>query len=177
MENSMSITQLSSQQIDSLRAELSDLLIDVVDGGASVSFLAPLTREAADTFWQGVAADVAKGTRRVLVANVEGCVAGCVHLAIATQPNAPHRVEVQKLLVRTNFRRRGLATALMGAAEQETQKLGRTLIVLDTEQGSNGERLYEQLGYQRAGIIPAFARSSGGGFHATVLFYKHLNGE
>jgi GNAT superfamily N-acetyltransferase len=170
----MTIAHLSADEIHALRPELAALLIDAVDGGAAVSFLAPLSHVAADTFWQGVAADVVAGTRLVLVAKVDGRVVGCVHLAIATQMNAPHRVEIQKMLVHSAYRRRGLATALLAAAEAETVRLGRTLIVLDTEEGSAGETLYAKCGYQRAGLIPNFARSSGGGFHATVLFYKML---
>jgi ribosomal protein S18 acetylase RimI-like enzyme len=170
----MDIAQLAAEEIAAFRPELSALLIDAVDGGASVSFLAPLAREAADAYWQGVGADVASGTRVVLVARSGGQVAGCVHLAIATQPNARHRAEIQKLLVHSAHRRRGLARALMAAAEDEAQRLGRSLLVLDTEEGSHAERLYEQLGYQRAGVIPQFARSSSGGLRGTVLFYKQL---
>ena len=170
----MSIEQLSAAQIETLRPELSALLIDAVDGGASVSFLAPLAREAADAYWQGVGADVVSGARAVFVAMVEGQVAGCVHLAMAGQPNARHRAEIQKLLVHSAYRRRGLATALMAAAEAEAQRLGRSLVVLDTEQDSHAERLYAQLGYLRAGVIPHFARSSSGDLHGTVLFYKQL---
>jgi ribosomal protein S18 acetylase RimI-like enzyme len=170
----MNITQLSAQEIDRYCPELSALLIDAVDGGASVSFLAPLAREAADAYWQAVAADVAEGTRMVFVARIHDQMAGCVHLAIATQPNANHRAEIQKLLVHSAYRRRGLATRLMAAAEEAAQKLGRSLVVLDTEQDSHAERLYERLGYRRAGVIPEFARSSTGALHGTVLFYKQL---
>lgn len=168
----MSVTLFSSEEIHARRSELSDLLIDVVDGGAAVSFLAPLAQESADRFWDGVAADVAAGTRLVFVAQVESCVAGCVHLVLATQPNGQHRAEIQKLLVHSAYRRRGLASALMQAAEAEARRIGRTTLVLDTEQGAIAEQLYERWGYQRAGTIPQFARSSSGGLHATVLFYK-----
>ena len=170
----MKITKLAADEIHSLRSQLSDLLIDVVDGGAAVSFLAPMPRDAADAFWQGVADDIAKGTRTVLVAVIDDRVVGCVHLALAMQPNGRHRAEVQKLLVHSRYRRRGVATALMTAAEAEAQGMGRSLLVLDTESGSLGEQLYMQLGYQRAGVIPHFARSSNGNMHATVVFYKQL---
>ena len=176
----MSIVQLSAEGISARLPELSALLTDAVDGGASVSFLAPLARATADGFWHGVAADVAQGTRVVLVATGDGFegvkeqIAGCVHVTIATQPNAAHRVEIQKLLVHSAHRRRGVATALMAAAEDAARTLGRTLIVLDTEAGSVAEQLYAQLGYQRVGQIPQFARSSSGALHGTVLFYKQL---
>jgi GNAT superfamily N-acetyltransferase len=166
--------QLSVDDIDSLRPQLSALLIDAVDGGASVSFLAPMARDAADAFWQGVGADVAGGTRLVFAAKVDRCVAGCVHLVVATQPNARHRAEIQKLLVHSAYRRRGLATALMAAAEEAAQRIGRPLLVLDTEEGSHAEKLYERLGYVRVGSIPRFALSSSGELHGTVLFYKYL---
>ena len=171
----MEIACFSADEIAARGAELSDLLIDVVDGGAAVSFLAPMSREVADVFWQGVGAEVAQQTRTVLVALVDGRVAGCVHLSLAMQPNGRHRAEIQKLLVHSAYRRRGIATALMAAAESEAQRLGRTLLVLDTEEGAAGEKLYTLLGYQRAGVIPDFARSSHGPMHATVLFYKQVS--
>jgi GNAT superfamily N-acetyltransferase len=170
----MSVALFSGEEIHARRSELSELLIDVVDGGAAVSFLAPLAQESADGFWDGVAADVAAGTRLVFVAQVENCVAGCVHLVLATQPNGQHRAEIQKLLVHSAYRRHGLAGALMQAAETEARRIGRTTLVLDTEEGAVAEQLYERWGYRRAGMIPQFARSSSGGFHGTVLFYKLL---
>jgi GNAT superfamily N-acetyltransferase len=173
----MEITKLSADECGLYQVDLSDLLIDAVDGGAAVSYLAPLGRDAADAFWQTVADDVAKGTRVVIVALIDNHVVGCVHLSLAMQPNGRHRAEIQKLLVHSAYRRRGVATALMAAAEAEAQGMGRSLLVLDTEAGGLAEQLYEQLGYQRAGVIPLFAASSSGGLHSTVLFYKHLGND
>ncbi len=170
----MEIIQLSAQQIEANGSVLAALLIDVVEGGASVSFLAPLAQEKADAFWQQVGSDVAGESRIVLVSQVDGEIVACVHLALATQPNAGHRAEIQKLLVRSAYRRQGLATQLMVAAEAEAQRLGRTTIVLDTEVSNPAEELYTRLGYRRAGVIPEFARSSNGALHGTVLFYKLL---
>lgn len=151
------------------------LLRDVVDGGSSVNFIAPLADEVAQTFWERVSREAEAGERIVLGAWDGEGLAGCVHLVLATQPNGCYRAEVQKLLVHSRFRRRGIAAALMRAAEAAARAAGRRLIVLDTERGSDAERLYARLGYERAGIIPQFAlRYDGSALIDTVIFYRLL---
>lgn len=158
--------------------ELALLLQDAVDGGASVGFLAPLDAAEARAYWQGVAADVAAG-RRLLFAALNGdpggAVVGSVQLYLEGRPNGSHRGEVNKLLVLTSARRRGIATALMQALHAAATASGRSLLVLDTVQGDHAERLYERLGYTAAGVIPRYARSSAGGLDPTVYMYKELD--
>jgi len=150
------------------------LLQDTVADGASVGFLPPLSREHAEQYWSAVFQEVAQGSRVILVARDAGRIVGSVQLALVTKPNARHRAEVQKLLVLSSQRRRGIGQALMQAVEQAACDERRTLLVLDTIQGGTAERLYRRWGYQEAGVIPGFARSASGTLDSTVIFYKTL---
>ena len=171
-----SIVRCEGPEIEARLADFCELLSDVVDGGASVNFVAPLDPQIARTYWSRVAGDVRAG-QRVVVAALDGdAVVGCAHLVPAQQPNGPHRAEVQKVLVHGAHRRKGIAQALMAAIEDEARQLGRWLLVLDTETGSAAVGLYEKLGYIDIGGVPEFALSSDGtAFRANVIFYKRLD--
>ena len=168
------IERLSEEQARPILPELVALLQDAVHNGSSVGFLPPLTSETAEEYWLETLSEVAQGKRILLVSSEAGDVAGAAQLALATKQNGLHRAEVQKLIVHTRFRRRGIARALMCAAEESARAAGRTLLVLDTEQGSVAEKLYEKCEYTRAGVIPQYALSAGGSLITTVLFYKLL---
>ena len=157
---------------------LADVLIDCVDGGASVSFLAPLPRDRALAFWRGALDAAARGERVVLVAEdaATGRVVGTVQVVLAMPDNQPHRAEVAKMLVRRDARRRGLGAELMRAAEAAARAAGRTLLVLDTATGGDAERLYARLGWRRCGVIPGYALLPHGGLCGTTLFYRELTG-
>jgi GNAT superfamily N-acetyltransferase len=155
-------------------AGLSALLIDCVEGGSSVSFMHPLTRERADTFWRKVAADVTAGARALLVAEDGAGICGTVQLVLDMPENQPHRAELVKMLVHRRKRRRGLGAALMRAAESMALDCGRTLLVLDAVTGDAGERLYTRLGWTRVGIIPRYALMPDGAYCATTFFYREL---
>ncbi|MFN2539687.1 MAG: GNAT family N-acetyltransferase [Mycobacteriales bacterium] len=153
--------------------KLVELLVATVNAGASVSFVAPLSQEAASSYWLSVAEQVARGERIVLATDD---LTGCIHLVLATQPNGLHRAEVQKMLVHPAARRQGLGRSLLAAAEAHARTIGRTLLVLDTEQGSAGEDLYRACGWQRVGTIPDFALNGAGtALIPTVFFYKLLS--
>jgi acetyltransferase len=152
---------------------LMDLLKDSVDSGASIGFLAPLTAGEGREFWRAVRGELADG-RILLGAYVDGKLVGSVQLAPVAKANARHRAEVQKLIVLQAYRGRGIAKALMAAIERKASELGRWLLVLDTVPQQPAEKLYERLGYQRAGVVPDYAEKSGGGFDPTVIFYKRL---
>ena len=163
------------QVSDVQRRQLSELLIDCVDGGASVSFMHPLTMERADAFWQRVAAGVAAGERALLVAeDAQGMIVGTVQLEFDLPENQPHRADVAKMLVHRRARRQGLAERLMRAAEDLARASGKTLLVLDTVTGGDAERLYARLGWQRVGSIPDYALFPRGGRCATTYFYRAL---
>jgi GNAT superfamily N-acetyltransferase len=156
-------------------AGLADVLLDCVDGGASVSFMSPLPRERALQFWHGVADGVARGERALLLAeDAQGGVVGTVHLVLAQPDNQPHRADVAKMLVHRRARRSGVAAALMQAAERVAIAEGKTLLVLDTVTGGDAERLYERQGWQRCGVIPDYALWPRGGYCATTVFFKPL---
>jgi acetyltransferase len=154
--------------------QLADLLIDAVESGASVGFMPPLSRDDAVAYWRGVIDAMREGSR-ILLAGLDGDrVDGSVQLALETRANGNHRAELIKLFVHRRARRRGLGKALMAAAESGARQMGRTLLVLDTRKGGEAERLFESIGWQRAGEIPEYARSGDGSLHTTVFFYRRL---
>jgi len=153
---------------------LSELLIDCVEGGASVSFMHPLTRERAAAFWRRVAQAVGAGERALLVAEDARGLCGTVQLILAQPENQPHRADLAKMLVHRRARRRGLGAALMRAAEATARDCGKSVLVLDAVTGGDAERLYERLGWQRVGVIPDYALFPRGGFCSTTIFYRNL---
>jgi GNAT superfamily N-acetyltransferase len=161
-----------------LAEALADLLVDVVEGGASVGFLWPLPRERARSFWEDTLARVARGERILFVAEerATGAIVGTVHVILTSPDNQAHRGEVAKMQVRRSARRAGLGAALLREAEAAALAAGKTLLVLDTATGDDAERLYERLGWVRVGEIPGYARwPRGEGYCATTLFYRRLD--
>jgi ribosomal protein S18 acetylase RimI-like enzyme len=152
---------------------LSAVLIDCVEGGASVSFMLPMTRAKADTFWRNAAAGVARGERVVLSAEDETGIVGTVQIILAQPENQPHRGDLAKMLVHRRARRRGIGEALLVAAERSARDAGKTLLVLDTA-SDDAERLYARQGWQRCGIIPNYALLPDGRPCATTYFFKSL---
>jgi GNAT superfamily N-acetyltransferase len=148
-------------------------LQDAVHGGASVGFLAPLAEETALRYWQRVFGQLSDGLC-LWAAESDGKIIGSVQLDLCGKENGRHRAEVQKLLVHSAFRGRGVSTRLMRAAEDFARADGRTLLVLDTQAGSVAESVYRHLGWRPAGQIPDYAANPNGMLHATVYFYKHL---
>jgi GNAT superfamily N-acetyltransferase len=163
------LQQLSPADID----ELAQVLVDCVDGGASVSFMHPLTLPRARAFWQQVADDVARGERALLVAEDAAGIAGTVQLVLAQPENQPHRADLAKMLVLRRARRQRVGAALLAAAEQAARDCGKTLLVLDTA-SADAERLYERAGWQRCGRVPGYALLPHGGLCDTHFFYREL---
>lgn len=152
---------------------LAGLLMDCVEGGASVSFLWPLERAKALAFWQGVAHGVAAGERILLVAEAGPELLGTVQLVTGQPENQPHRADLAKMLVRRSARRQGVGAALLAAAEAAALDAGRTLLVLDTA-SAEAERLYARGGWVRVGAVPGYALLPDGAPCATVFYYKRL---
>jgi GNAT superfamily N-acetyltransferase len=155
---------------------LADLLIDCVEGGASVSFMWPLPRERALAFWRGVAGGVTRGERVLLVAeDAAGRILGTVQLITGLPDNQPHRADVAKMLVHRSARRLGLATRLMRRLDDEARAERKTVLVLDTVTGGDAQRLYQREGWQHAGDVPKYALMPDGSFCGTSFYYKHLS--
>lgn len=164
------LAALTAAQID----DLAEVLKDCVDGGASVSFMQPFGLDAARAFWHQVAAGVAAGERALLGAeDADGRLVGTVQLVLAQPPNQPHRADLSKLLVHRRARRAGVAEALMRAAEALARAHGKTLLVLDTA-SDTAARLYERLGWQKAGVIPDYALLPAGGLCDTTYYWRRV---
>ncbi len=152
---------------------LAEVLIDCVDGGASVSFMSPLRLEKAIDFWRSVAKAVANGERALLVAEDAAGIVGTVQLILDQPENQPHRADLSKMLVHRRARRRGAGAAVLRAAEEVARELGKTLLVLDTASG-DAERLYARQGWIRVGVVPGYALWPTGGLCDTTFFYRLL---
>ena len=154
---------------------LSDVLIDCVEGGASVSFMLPMSRAKAEAFWRSTSASVGRGERVVLVADdATGAIVGTVQVILAQPENQPHRGDLAKMLVHRRARRQGIGAALLAAGERRALSAGKTLLVLDTASG-DAERLYARHGWQRCGQIPSYALWPDGTPCATTIFFKFLS--
>lgn len=156
-------------------AALCEVLIDCVEGGASVSFMQPLSPAKAEAFWRGVANALALGERALLVArDTAGQIVGTVQVVLGQPENQSHRGDISKLLVHRHARCHGLGAALMLAAEQSAKLAGKSVLVLDTATGGGAEALYQRMGWQRCGSIPDYALWPNGGLCATSIYYKSL---
>jgi ribosomal protein S18 acetylase RimI-like enzyme len=158
------------EHIDALAA----VLLDCVDGGASVSYMAPFSHEDARSAFGGFAAEAEQGRRLILAAFTQSRLVGSVQVILALPPNQPHRAEIAKLLVHRSARRRGVAELLMESAEAEARAEGKTLLVLDAVTGGDAARLYERLGWTTVGVIPGYALYPDGRPCDTTVFWKEL---
>nr|WP_244549203.1 GNAT family N-acetyltransferase [Bradyrhizobium canariense] len=160
---------------DTAIEQLASVLVDCVEGGASVSFMPPFSGEDGQKFFRKIAGSVASGDTVLLAAKLAGRIVGTVQLGLDTPPNQPHRADVKKMLVHRSVRGRGIGAALMSAVEQEARRCGRWLLVLDTVPGENGYRLYIRAGWTQSGIIPDYALFPDGRLCDTAVFWKRLN--
>lgn len=174
MNGAIDIRRLTPAEISDCIGDLSSILIDCVEGGASVSFMAPLTRDRADAFWTRTRSRVAAGTSELLVAQLDGSLVGTVQIVMSPAENQAHRADLAKMLVHRQARRRGVGRALIIAAENLARHLGKTLLVLDTVSGSEAERLYKSLNWITVGRIPGYALFPDGRPCDTTYFYKDL---
>jgi len=168
------IERLQSPAANADIRALAGLLVDAVNSGAAMSFLAPLSVERAEAWWRET---IAESDQRAifLVARTDGEVVGSVQLQPVWAPNQPHRADIVKLLVHRELRRAGLGTQLMHAIEGEARRAGFRLLTLDAKRGGAAERLYRRTGWIHAGTIPRFALEPDGTMHDAVIFYKDLD--
>ncbi|WP_339413417.1 GNAT family N-acetyltransferase [Pseudomonas sp. EA_35y_Pfl2_R5] len=171
----LSIARLAAADFESYRQGLGSLLLDCVAHGASVGFLADLDIDAANIYFDQVLAGMRDGTHLLWLAHDQGEVLGSVQLVLCQKPNGLNRAEVQKLLVHSNSRRRGIANSLMQCLEGEAAELQRGLLYLDTEAGSDAEAFYQALGYTCIGGLPDYACGPDGQYRANAIYYKTLS--
>jgi GNAT superfamily N-acetyltransferase len=160
---------LDDTQLD----ELADVVIDCVDGGASVNFMHPMSRHGAVAFWRRVAEGVAAGERALLAAADAHGLCGTVQLVLDQPENQPHRADLSKMLVHRRARRQGVGAALLQAAEETARECGKTLLTLDTA-SPDAERLYARLGWVKLGTIPGYALLPRGGLCDSTFYYRDL---
>jgi len=172
MNGSIQIRRLTTASDAEIQG-LAEVLIDCVRGGASVSFMSPLSLDKAVAFWRGIAAQLAEGRRVLLVAEDAQGIIGTVQLVFDLPENQPHRADLSKMLVHRRARRQGVGEALLRAAEDIARENGKWLLVLDTASG-DAERLYARTGWIRVGVVPGFALWPDGGLCDTTFFYRTL---
>ena len=173
----IAIREFQAMEAEGRAADLSELLIDAVDSGASIGFMPPLSVADALPYWRSVIAALREGSRLLLVAEHDGLIQGAVQLGLEMRANGNHRAEAMKLFVHRRARRQGLARGLMTEVETFAQRIGRTLLVMDTRKGGEAEKLCESLGYVRYGEVPGYARSGDGELHNTVFFFRQATGD
>lgn len=150
--------------------QLSDLLMAVVDDGASIGFLPPMARDKADDYWQGIL----NPNRVLLLAEDDGRIVGSAQLYLEPRPNGRHRAEVNKVMVDPSARRRGIARSLLLRLEEIARERARSLLILDTREGDPSNDLYLAFGYVEVGRIPGYVTDGNGKLEATVVYYKQL---
>ena len=175
MSAAFEIAVLDAPVADTALDQLADVLVDCVEGGASVSFMSPFPHSAALAFFRKVAASVVSNDTVLLAARLDGRIVGTVQLGLDTPPNQPHRADIKKLLVHRSARGHGVGAALMTRIEEDAKRRGRWLLVLDTVPGENGYRLYTREGWTRSGIIPDYAMFPDGRLCDTAVFWKRLD--
>lgn len=176
MSEDITVRRIGADEAAASVEALADLLIDCVEGGASVSFMWPLPRQKALAFWRGVADGVARGERVLLIAeDREGHIVGTVQMIMSLPDNQPHRGDIAKMLVLRRARRQGVAQRLMAAMDDAARKEGKTVLVLDTVTGGDAERLYARSGWQRVGDVPKYALMPDGTFCGTTFYFKEVS--
>jgi GNAT superfamily N-acetyltransferase len=168
------IVALAAPVADDALDQLADVLVDCVEGGASVNFMSPFSHAQALAFFRKVAPSVAAGDTVLLAAKLDGRIVGTVQLGLDTPPNQPHRADIKKLLVHRSARGHGIGAALMARVEEEARRRGRWLLVLDTVPDENGHRLYLRAGWTQTGLVPNYALFPDGRLCDTAIMWKRL---
>ena len=168
MDNELKVKQITS--IAEYVKELSELLMEVVEDGASLGFLPPLGRAEATEYWE----NLIKPDVLIFIAEMNNRIVGSVQIHICTKPNGSHRAEIAKLMTHPRYRRMGIGRSLMQKVEVCAKREERSLLVLDTRDGDTSNDLYASLGYIQAGRIPCYAKSANGELHATNIYYKFI---
>jgi GNAT superfamily N-acetyltransferase len=168
------IAQATPAEIEAALPDLIEILHASVHAGASIGFVLPFPLAESEAFWRSLLPAFTAGDRLLFLARLDGRIVGTAQLILAGMPNGRHRAEIAKVMVHPSARRRGLARALMLAAEAAARAHARRLLLLDTTTGRDAERLYTALGYATIGVIPAYAADPDGSIHPTTIMAKDL---
>jgi GNAT superfamily N-acetyltransferase len=171
-EDAIEIRRLTPPEAHEQLDALARVLVDCVEGGASVGYMAPFSHAEARAVFEEYAREAVDGRRIILGAFMDSELIGTAQLVVAVPPNQPHRADVARVLVHRSARRRGIAKRLMGRLEQEARAEGKTLLVLDAVTGGDAARLYEGLGWNTVGVIPDYALYPDGRLCDTTVFWK-----
>lgn len=175
MNTNITLRRVGAADVHACIDGLTDVLLDCVEGGASISFMWPLARDKALSFWHKVADGVMHGERALLVAEYsDGRIVGTAQLLLAQPDNQRHRADVAKVLVHSHARRQGIASKLMRAIDDTARDEGKSVLVLDTVTGSDGDGLYAAIGWTRVGVVPRYALMPDGAICDATIFYKHV---
>jgi GNAT superfamily N-acetyltransferase len=175
MIDNVTVRRVGANEVAACVESLADVLIDCVEGGASVSFMLPIARDKAVEFWRRVADGVVNGERVLLVAEeANGQIVGTVQMITAQPENQPHRADIAKMLVHRRARRSGVGQRLMDEVERVAREERKSVLVLDTVTGGEAERLYQRAGWQRVGDVPNYALMPSGEFCGTTFYCKQL---
>jgi GNAT superfamily N-acetyltransferase len=169
--------EIAELDLDGYRRAIPDLValtLDAVAGGASINFLADTPSEIVTTWWEARIGAITSGLTTAFVASLDGAIVGCTLLVRSGNPNSPHRAEIGKVIVHRSARRRGIASALMLAAEERARADGRWMLVLDTVEGSAADALYRSLGWSETGVVPNYALDNAGNPEPATFFWKDL---
>ncbi|MGK2851954.1 MAG: N-acetyltransferase family protein [Candidatus Limnocylindrales bacterium] len=170
----MTVEPLDPDAYEAAIPALADLVVDAVAGGASINFLSDVTPAFAAVWWRARLDEILDGTTTLFVARDGDRIVGSTLLMRSTNANSPHRAEIGKVIVHRSARRRGLARALMTAAEELARTEGRWMLVLDTVTGSDADEMYRALGWQETGIVPDYALLPDGRPWPATFFWKDL---
>lgn len=170
----LKISEIAAPPSLELFSELVELLQDSVAGGASIGWTEPPSTKEARNYWTEVLEAAGRGERLLCVATDNHVCAGAIQLAFAPRQNARHRAEVQKLMVHSQYRRRGVAKALLAAVESAAAARGVALLLLEVRSADPAEQLCRRAGYQLVGTVPGFVRSTKGDFDPVSIYYRQL---
>lgn len=170
----MTVEPLDPDAYEAAIPELAALVVDAVAGGASINFLSDVTLASAGAWWRARLDEIRDGTTTLFIARDGDRIVGSTLLMRSTNANSPHRAEIGKVIVHRTARRRGLARALMSAAEDHARAEGRWLLVLDTVTGSDADAMYRALGWHETGIVPDYALLPDGRPWPATFFWKDL---
>ena len=130
-----------------------DIVIRISDGRKSdIDALAGLEQLCFSVpwSWEAIAGEITKNpSSRFYLAEAEGDIVGCVSCWLLP----PYECQIGNVAVAPGFRRRGIATRLMGAVIKDTEALGIMDMTLEVR-ASNlaAQALYAGLGFESEGI-------------------------